>query len=51
MRKKKLPYKKRKSYKCRVIDAYGPECGSGKGKISLAVCFGTKPEFDPIGKW
>lgn len=48
--KKKKP-RKVKKYRCRVIDAYGPECGSAKGKISLAVSFGVKPEFDPVGKW
>lgn len=47
--KKKKP-RKVKKYRCRVIDAYGPECGSAKGKISLAVCFG-RGEWDPVGKF
>ena len=47
MKKKKRKVKK---YRCKVIDAYGPACSAGHGKISIAVTFGRELT-DPIGKW
>jgi hypothetical protein len=47
MKKKKRKVKKDR---CKVIDAYGPACSAGHGKISIAVTFGRELT-DPIGKW